>query len=140
MCACVFVRVHVRARVLVRMNVPIYMFVCVRVRACVRSGVRACVCVCLFEQFQQRILRAIPGVHWKDMITTARILEQADTTNIEAHIVGSQLSWRHIRENGERTDNNNTQHCSMCVCVCNVCDWMCRSAIGLYGHQRTHRA
>ena len=47
----------------------------------------------VLEQFQQRILRAILGVHWQD-----RILEQADTTSIEAHIVRSQLSWAgHVR-------------------------------------------
>ena len=43
----------------------------------------------VLEQFQQRILRAILGVHWQDRITNARILEQADTTSIEAHIVMS---------------------------------------------------
>ena len=47
----------------------------------------------VLEQFQQRILRAILGVHWQDWITNARILEQANTTSIEAHIVRSQLSW-----------------------------------------------
>ena len=47
----------------------------------------------VLEQFQQRILRAIIGVHWQDRITNARILEQADTTSIAAHIVRSQLSW-----------------------------------------------
>ena len=52
----------------------------------------------VLEQFQQRILRAIIGVHWQDRITTARILEQADTTSIEAHIVRPQLSWAgHVR-------------------------------------------
>ena len=52
----------------------------------------------VLEQFQQRILRAILGVHWHDRITNARILEQADTTSIEAHIVRSQLSWAgHVR-------------------------------------------
>ena len=51
-----------------------------------------------FGKFQQRILRAILGVHWQDRITNARILEQADTTSIEAHIVRSQLSWAgHVR-------------------------------------------
>ena len=43
----------------------------------------------VLEQFQQRILIAILGVHWQDPITNARILEQADTTSIKAHIV----SW-----------------------------------------------
>ena len=47
----------------------------------------------VLEQFQQRILRSIAGVHWQDRITNASILEQADTTSIEAHIVKSQLSW-----------------------------------------------
>ena len=47
----------------------------------------------VLEQFQQRIRRAILGVHWQDRISNARILEQADTTSIEAHIVRSQLSW-----------------------------------------------
>ena len=52
----------------------------------------------VLEQFQQRILRAILGVHWQDRITNARILEQADTTSIDAHIVRSQLSWAgHVR-------------------------------------------
>ena len=52
----------------------------------------------MLEQFQQRILRAILGVHRQDRITNARILEQADTTSIEAHIVRSQLSWAgHVR-------------------------------------------
>ena len=52
----------------------------------------------MLEQFQQRILRAILGVHWQDRITDARILEQADTTSIDAHIVRSQLSWAgHVR-------------------------------------------
>ena len=50
------------------------------------------------EPFQQRILRAIIAVYWQDRITDARILEQADTTSIEAHIVRSQLSWAgHVR-------------------------------------------
>ena len=44
------------------------------------------------------LLRAILGVHWQDRITNARILDQADTTSIEAHIVRSQLSWAgHVR-------------------------------------------
>ena len=47
----------------------------------------------VLEQFKQRILRAILGVHWQDRMTKARILEQADTTSIEAHIARSQLSW-----------------------------------------------
>ena len=47
----------------------------------------------VLDQFQQRILRAILGVHWQDRMTKARILEQADTTSIEAHIARSQLSW-----------------------------------------------
>ena len=52
----------------------------------------------MLEQFQQRILRAILGVHWQDRITNAHILEQADTTSIEAYIVTSQLSWAgHVR-------------------------------------------
>ncbi len=47
---------------------------------------------------QQRMLRSILGVHWQDRITNASILEQADTTSIEAHIVKSQLSWAgHVR-------------------------------------------
>ena len=38
------------------------------------------------------------GVHWQDRITNARILEQADTTSIEAHIVRPQVSWAgHVR-------------------------------------------
>ena len=45
----------------------------------------------VLEQFKQRILRAIIGVHWHDPITNARILEQADTTSMEVHIVRSQL-------------------------------------------------
>ena len=52
----------------------------------------------VLEQFQQRILRSIIGVHWQDRITNASILEQADTRRIEAHIVKSQLSWAgHVR-------------------------------------------
>ena len=52
----------------------------------------------VLEQFQQSILRAILGVHWQDQITKARILEQADSTSIEALIVRSQLSWAgHVR-------------------------------------------
>ena len=52
----------------------------------------------VLDQFQQRILQAIRGVHWQDRITNARILEQTDTTCIEAHIVRSQLSWAwHVR-------------------------------------------
>ena len=52
----------------------------------------------VLEQFQQRILRSILGVHWQDRITNASILEQADTPSIEAHIVKSQLSWAgHVR-------------------------------------------
>ena len=52
----------------------------------------------VLEQFQQRILRSIIGVHWQDRITNASILEQADTHSIEAHIVKSQLSWAgHVR-------------------------------------------
>ena len=47
----------------------------------------------VLEQFQHRILRYILGVHWQDRITNASILEQADTTSIEANIVKSQLSW-----------------------------------------------
>ena len=39
----------------------------------------------VLEQFQQRILRAILGVHWQDRITNARILEQAEITSIETH-------------------------------------------------------
>ena len=46
----------------------------------------------MLEQFQQRILRVILGVHRQDRITNARMLEQADTTSNEAHIVRSQLS------------------------------------------------
>ena len=47
---------------------------------------------------QQRMLRSILGVHWQDRITNANILEQAATTNIEAHNVKSQLSWAgHVR-------------------------------------------
>ena len=50
------------------------------------------------EQFQQRILRAIIGVYWQDRITNAHIIEQLDTTSIEAHIVRSHLSWTgHVR-------------------------------------------
>ena len=52
----------------------------------------------VLEQFQQRILRSILGIHWQDRIINASILEQADTTSIEAHIVKSQLSWAgHVR-------------------------------------------
>ena len=52
----------------------------------------------VLNQFQQRILRSILGVHWQDRITNASILEQAGTTSIEAHIVKSQLSWTgHVR-------------------------------------------
>ena len=53
----------------------------------------------VLEQFQQRIgAYCIIGVHWQDRITNARILEQADTTSIEAHIVRSQLSRAgHVR-------------------------------------------
>ena len=52
----------------------------------------------MLEQFQQRIRRAILGVHWQDRITNARILEQADTTSIEAYIVRYQLNWAgHVR-------------------------------------------
>ena len=52
----------------------------------------------VLEQFQQRILRSILGIHWQDRITNASILEQADTTSIEAPIVKSQLSWAgHVR-------------------------------------------
>ena len=52
----------------------------------------------MLEQFQQRILRSIPGIHWHDRITNVSILEQADATSIEAHIVKSQLSWAgHVR-------------------------------------------
>ena len=173
----------------------------------------------VLEQFQQRILRAILGVHWQDRITNARILEQADTTSIEAHIVRSQLSWAgHVRRMpdtrvpkqllyaelsaGNRKTGGqwkrykdqlkaNLKKCEMdlqwettaddraywrrtshmgvanlerrriiteaekrerrknqeydndtadsAVCVCNVCGRICRSAIGLYSHQRTHR-
>ena len=169
----------------------------------------------VLEQFQQRILRAILGVHWQYRITNARILEQADTTSI----VRSQLSWAgHVRRmpdtrvpkqllyaelsSGKRKTcgqwkrykdqlKANLKKCEMdlqlqttaedraywrrtsrmgvanlerkritteaekrerrknreydndtadsAVCVCNVCGRICRSAIGLYSHQRTHR-
>ena len=43
----------------------------------------------VLEQFHQRILRSILGIHWQDRITNA---------SIEAHIVKSQLSWAgHVR-------------------------------------------
>ena len=49
----------------------------------------------VLEQFQQRILRSIIGVHWQDRITNASILEQADTPSIEAHYcqVTAELGW-----------------------------------------------
>ena len=174
----------------------------------------------VLEQFQQRILRSILGVHWQDRITNASILEQADTTSIEAHIVKSQLSWAgHVRRmpdtrvpkqllyaelsSGKRKTGGqwkrykdqlkvNLTKCEMelqwenraddracwrrtsCMgvanleqrritmeaqkrerrknrendndtadrtsCLCNVCGRICRSAIGLYSHQRTDRA
>ncbi len=44
------------------------------------------------------ILKSILGLNWQDLITNATILEQADTTSIEAHIGRSQLSWAgHVR-------------------------------------------
>ena len=174
----------------------------------------------VLEQFQQRILRYILGVHWQDRITNASILEQADTTSIEAHIVKSQLSWTgHVRrmpdtrvpkqllyaelssgkrkiggqwkrykdqlkanlkkcemelqwenraddrtcwrrtsrmgvanleqkritmeaQKRERRKNreNDNDTADSTSCLCNVCGRLCRSAIGLYSHQRTHRA
>ena len=40
-----------------------------------------------FEQFQQRMLRAITHIHWQDRITNARILEHVKLLySIEAHI------------------------------------------------------
>ena len=176
----------------------------------------------VLEQFQQRILRSILGVHWQDRITNASILEQADTTSIEAHIVKkAQLSWagQFVRrmpdtrvqkqllyaelssgkrktggqwkrykdqlkanlkkcemelqwENraddracwrrtsrmgvsnlerrrmtmeaqqreGRKNRENDNDTADSTSCLCNVCGRICRSAIGLYSHQRTHRA
>ena len=174
----------------------------------------------VLEQFQQRILRSILGVYWQDRITNASILEQADTTSIEAHIVKSELSWAgHVRrmpdtrvpkqllyaellsgkrktagqwkrykdqlkanlkkcemelqwenraddracwrrtsrmgvanleqrritmeaQKRERRKNreNDNDTADSTSCLCNVCGRICRSAIALYSHQRTHRA
>ena len=173
----------------------------------------------VLEQFQQRILRWILGVHWQDRITNASILEQADTTSIEAHCqVTAELGWTcqtHARypstetatvcrafirkrktggqwkrckdqlkanlkkcemelqwenraddqacwqrtsrmgvanleqrritmeaQKRERRKNreNDNDTADSTSCLCNVCGRISRSAIGLYSHQRTHRA
>ena len=68
------------------------------------TWVAYCHPVKVLEQFQQRILRSILGVHWQDRISNASILEQADTASIEAHIVKSQLSWAgHVRRPSTET-------------------------------------
>ena len=117
-----------------------------------------------FEQFQQHTLIAISCAHTQERITNARILEQADTTNIGAlkkgtrchnwetraadrahwlhtsRMCASHLERRRIIMEAEKRDlQNNREHDNDTeTSACMVCGRICRQSNGLYSHLRTH--
>ena len=47
----------------------------------------------LLEQFHQRCLHSIMGIHWQDYVTNNEVLEQASLPSIEAMLMLRQLRW-----------------------------------------------
>ena len=47
----------------------------------------------LLERFHQRCLRTILNIPWTDYVTNVEVLEQAETTSIEAMLLKSRLRW-----------------------------------------------
>ncbi|XP_076061594.1 uncharacterized protein LOC143037342 [Oratosquilla oratoria] len=47
----------------------------------------------LLERFQQRCLRTILNIHWRDFVTNVEVLERAETPSIEAMLLKYQLRW-----------------------------------------------
>ena len=47
----------------------------------------------LLEQFHQRCLRSIMGIHWPDYVTNNEVLEQASLPSFETMLMLRQLRW-----------------------------------------------
>ena len=56
----------------------------------------------LLEQFHQRCLRCIMGIHWQDYVTNNEVLEQASLPSIETMLMLRQLRWAgHVSHMGD---------------------------------------
>ena len=64
-----------------------------------------------------------------------RLTSHMGVVNLERRRITTEAEQRERRKN--RDYDNDTAYSA--ICVCNVCGRICRSAIGLYSHQRTHR-
>ena len=86
------------------------------------------------DQLKANLKKCDMDLQWE---TTAddRAYWRMGVANLERRRIITEAEKRERRKNREY-DNDTADSA---VCVCNVCGRICRSAIGLYSHQRTHR-